>query len=101
MSMWLGHLDTVRRRASATSARCRRCRIGLQTNFQRNFVWNPVPGATGAQPAIESQPSPHPAYVDQNLVIDPSQIVYEVNQVNRFLPLPTFHKWTLSSATRR
>ncbi|MCB9887874.1 MAG: hypothetical protein H6838_20510 [Planctomycetes bacterium] len=63
---------------------------GLRTGFQKNFVWNPEP--TGGGATIESQPSPHPAYVDAPLTIDPSTIVYEVNQVNRFLPLPTFQK---------
>lgn len=93
MSMWLGHSEyrpapCVGDFSSLPSLP----NSGLGNVFQRNFVWNPVPGATGSQPAIESQPAPHPAYVDQNLVIDPARVVYEVNQVNRFLPLPTFQK---------
>ncbi|MCA8953394.1 MAG: hypothetical protein KDE27_28030, partial [Planctomycetes bacterium] len=41
---------------------------------------------------IESQPTPHPAYVDVPMTIDPAAVVYEVNNVNRFLPLPTFQR---------
>ncbi|MFM1871543.1 MAG: hypothetical protein RL398_965, partial [Planctomycetota bacterium] len=63
---------------------------GLKTQYQKNFVWNPDPSGSGT--VIQSQPSPHPAYVDQPLTIDPSTIVYETNRVNRFLPLPTFSK---------
>ena len=63
---------------------------GLDREFQRNFVWNPVP--TGGGLTIETQPSPHPAYVDKPMAIDPATVVYEVNNVNRFLPLPEFQK---------
>ena len=63
---------------------------GLKSQFQKNFLWNPEP--TGSGGTIESQPAPHPAYVDQPLTIDPTSVVYEPNQVNRFLPLPTFSK---------
>jgi hypothetical protein len=63
---------------------------GVKTVFQKNFVWNPAPVGTGT--AIESQPAPWPAYVDQSMTIDPATVVYEVNHVNRFLPLPTFQK---------
>lgn len=63
---------------------------GLATGFQKNFLWNPEP--TGAGTTIESQPTPHAAYVDAPLTVDPSTVVYEINQVNRFLPLPTFQK---------
>ncbi|MCR9247570.1 MAG: hypothetical protein NXI31_21280 [bacterium] len=63
---------------------------GLETQFQQNFLWNPEPTGTGR--TIESQPTPHPAYVDTPMTIDPATVVYEVNNVNRFLPLPTFEK---------
>ncbi len=63
---------------------------GLESNFQKNFLWNPDPSGTGQ--IIESQPTPHPAYVDAQLVIDPADVIYEVNNVNRFLPLPDFQK---------
>ncbi|MCA8951463.1 MAG: hypothetical protein KDE27_18290 [Planctomycetes bacterium] len=63
---------------------------GLRPEFDKNYVWNPAPIGAGAQ--IESQPSPHPAYVDQGLTIDASTVVYEVNGVNRYLPLPRFQK---------
>lgn len=62
---------------------------GISTGFLKNFVWNPSPLSSTA---IESQPSPHPAYVDTPMTIDPSSVVYEVNHVNRYLPLPTFQK---------
>lgn len=62
---------------------------GLQTNFVRNFVWNPR--ATGSA-VIDTQPSPHPAYVNKPMVIDPATTVFETNRVNRFLPLPRFEK---------
>ncbi|MBL9079831.1 MAG: hypothetical protein JNL08_20200 [Planctomycetes bacterium] len=63
---------------------------GLSPQFARNYVWNPKP--TGSGTTIESQPSPHAAYVDQVLRIDPAAVVFENNGVNRFLPLPTFQK---------
>ena len=63
---------------------------GLSSTFARNYVWNPVPNGSGN--VIESQPQPHPAYVDKVLRIDPSTVVFEENGVNRFLPLPTFQK---------
>jgi hypothetical protein len=63
---------------------------GLSLNHQRNYVWNPVPTGTGN--VIESQPSPHPAYVDRVMTIDPATVIYESNGVNRFLPLPKFQK---------
>lgn len=63
---------------------------GLKATFQKNFVWNPQP--TGSGTSIQSQPEPHAAYLDRPLVIDPAAVVYETNQVNRFLPLPTFTK---------
>lgn len=63
---------------------------GLVQEFQKNFVWNPQPVGSGT--LVESQPAPHPAYVDAPLTIDPADVVYEVNNVNRFLPLPEFEK---------
>jgi hypothetical protein len=63
---------------------------GVKTTFQKNFVWNPVPTLSGA--TIESQPAPHAAYADTPMTIDPATVVYEVNRVNRFLPLPTFQR---------
>jgi len=63
---------------------------GLKGNFQKNFVWNPAPTGTGT--AIESQPAPFPAYLDTPMTIDPATVVYEVNRVNRYLPLPTFQR---------
>jgi len=63
---------------------------GLKRTFQKNFVWNPVPASNGS--AIESQPTPHAAYVDKPMAIDPASVTYEVNNVNRFLPLPEFQK---------
>lgn len=63
---------------------------GLQFEFDKNFVWNPAPIGGGAQ--IESQPAPHPAYVDAQLTIDPASVIYEVNGVNRFLALPEFQQ---------
>lgn len=64
---------------------------GLKTGFQKNFVWNPAPTG-GSTPPIESQPAPHPAYVDVAMTIDPTSVVYEPNNINRFLPLPRFQK---------
>lgn len=65
---------------------------GLRGQFQRNFVWNPAPLTTSATGPIETQPAPHPAYVDVPMVIDPATVVYEPNNINRFLPLPRFRK---------
>jgi len=63
---------------------------GLKREFQKNFVWNPAPTGTGAQ--IESQPTPHPAYVDQQMTINPATVTYEVTGLNRYLPLPEFQR---------
>ena len=63
---------------------------GLRREFQRNFVWNPKPIGSGTE--IDTQPLPHPAYVNTPLTINAGTIVYEPNQVNRFLPLPEFKK---------
>ncbi len=64
---------------------------GLQTQFQKNFVWNPLPVGGGTTIDPES-PDPHPAYVDAPLTIDPATVIYEPNRVNRYLPLPKFQK---------
>ncbi len=71
---------------------------GLRPQFERNFVWNPQP--TGSGTTVESQASRTRAYGNSNsngfpgvpMQIDPSTVVYEPNQVNRYLPLPEFKK---------
>jgi len=63
---------------------------GLRSNFEGNFAWNPVPTGSGNQ--IESQAPRAAAYVDSSMTIDPSDVVLEVNGVNRFLPLPEFQE---------
>ncbi|MFN3241401.1 MAG: hypothetical protein ACE37K_07780 [Planctomycetota bacterium] len=91
VSMWLGHseyrpIPCVGDFSSLPSF----TQSGLRTSFERNFAWNGVPSGNGN--TIESQAPRNAAYVDTNMVIDPSQVVLEVNQVNRFLPLPTFQE---------
>ena len=48
--------------------------------------------AKGGGATIESQSPRRAAYIDSPLTIDPSDVVLEVNGVNRFLPLPEFQK---------
>ena len=48
----------------------------------------PVPAGT----TIESQSPRVAAYEDASLTINPSDTIYEVNGVNRFLPLPEFQE---------
>jgi hypothetical protein len=94
VSMFLGHceyrpLPCVGEFSSLPSL----TESGIKSVFQKNFVWNPVPsGSSQASLLIESQPAPHPAYVDVPMTIDPATVVYEPNNINRFLPLPRFQK---------
>lgn len=60
---------------------------GLSNIFGDNYLFNLNDTGT-----VRTQPSPHPAYVDQVLMILSSLAVFEPNGVNRFLPLPTFQK---------
>jgi hypothetical protein len=61
---------------------------GLRVEFADNFAHNKAIG-TGAK---TDNPPPHPAYVDQRLVIDSALAFTEPNGINRFLPLPEFQK---------
>jgi hypothetical protein len=66
---------------------------GLQIGtdgFYNNYIHNLQANTTGT--VRESQPDPHPAYVDAVLQINPTEAVYEPNNSNRFLPLPDFRK---------
>ena len=63
---------------------------GLQNQFEGNFAWNPLPTGTGN--TAESQSPRRAAYVDKSMTIDPSDVVFEINGVNRFLPLPEFQE---------
>jgi len=63
---------------------------GLKRQFERNFAWNPVPAGSGSE--IETQAPRVAAYVNRPLTIDPTDVVYEPNGVNRFLPLPEFQQ---------
>lgn len=60
---------------------------GLKNNFSRNYASNNTPDGTRMNP-----PSPHPAYIDQRLVIDSALAFTEPNGINRYLPLPQFQK---------
>ncbi|MCB9877401.1 MAG: hypothetical protein H6835_07345 [Planctomycetes bacterium] len=91
VSMWLGHCEyrpipCVGGFSSLPSLP----ESGLDSKFEKNFAWNPVP--TGNGQSIESQAPRRAAYIDTPLTIDPSTVVLESNGVNRFLPLPTFQK---------
>ena len=91
VSMWLGHSEY--RPAPCVgdfSSLASLPGSGLRTEFEKNFLWNPVPSGSGA--AIQSQAPRRAAYVDAPMTIDPAQVVYEPNAVNRFLPLPRFQK---------
>lgn len=61
---------------------------GLKVDFADNYAHNKAIG-TGAK---TDNPAPHPAYVDQRLVIDAALAFTEPNGINRFLPLPEFEK---------
>ncbi len=71
---------------------------GLRNVFDRNFANNPAP--QGAAIPIESFAPRRQVYVDPSatqgagvpMTIDPSDVVFEPNGINRFLPLPTFRK---------
>lgn len=71
---------------------------GLRTLFERNFAWNPKPTGSGA--TTESIAPRRLVYSSESatqgtgvpMTIDPAQVVYEPNGINRFLPLPTFQK---------
>lgn len=62
---------------------------GLKQNFERNYVQNMRANVSNT---VDSQPLPHGAYIDTPMTIDPAQSIYEPNQVNRYLPLPTFRE---------
>ncbi len=90
-SLWLGHCEY--RPAPCVgdfSSLASLPDSGLRSQFERNFAWNPAP--TGSGTNIQTQSPRRPAYVDTPMAIDPSTVVYEPNQVNRFLPLPTFQR---------
>ncbi|MDP6423703.1 MAG: hypothetical protein QGG14_03120, partial [Planctomycetota bacterium] len=65
---------------------------GLRAQFFANFVKNHKRTATNPmnKASVDTQPDPHLAYVDQQLVIRNEDSVFEPNGVNRFLPLPAF-----------
>jgi hypothetical protein len=71
---------------------------GLRALFERNFAWNPLPTGSGA--TAESIAPRRLVFSSESatqgtgvpMTIDPSQVVYEPNGINRFLPLPTFQK---------
>ena len=89
VSMWLGHseyrpIPCVGDFSSLPSF----TQSGLRREFEKNFAWNPKP--TGSGTTIESQAPRVAAYVDTPMQIDPADVLLEVNQVNRFLPLPEF-----------
>lgn len=90
-SLWLGHSEY--RPAPCVgdfSSLASLPDSGLRSQFERNFAWNPAPTGSGA--TIQTQSPRRAAYIDTPLVIDPATVVYEANQVNRFLPLPAFQK---------
>jgi hypothetical protein len=90
-SLWLGHsekrpLPCVGQFSALPSLP----NSGLSQTFSTNYVHNlktPSGGST-----IDSQPAPHPAYVDKAMTINPANVVYEPNNVLRYLPLPKFQK---------
>jgi hypothetical protein len=91
VSMWLGHSEY--RPIPCTgelSALPALPNSGLKEEFEKNFAWNPQP--SGAGTTIESQSPRVAAYEDASLTINPSDTIYEVNGVNRFLPLPEFRE---------
>ena len=61
---------------------------GLGLLFQDNYLHN----RKLLSSERESAPPPHAAYVDTNMVVDPSQAITEPNGINRYLPLPPFQK---------
>ena len=91
VTMWLGHSEyRPAPCVGAFSALASLPGSGLRTVFEKNFLWNPVP--TGAGDAIQSQAPRRAAYLNSPMTIDPSEVVYEPNGVNRFLSLPRFQK---------
>jgi len=90
-SLWLGHSEyRPVPCVGAFSALPSLPSSGLRNNFEGNFLFNPEP--SGAGTSVETQAPRNAAYVDEPLTIDPSDVVYEVNGINRFLPLPQFQE---------
>ena len=94
VSLWLGHAEYRPTPCVGDfSALASMPGSGLDLVFERNFAWNPRPTGSGHPSGpIESQSPRRAAYVDTQLTIDPSTVIYETNHVNRFLPLPAFQK---------
>ncbi|MFO1051387.1 MAG: hypothetical protein U1F36_04175 [Planctomycetota bacterium] len=89
VSLYLGHAESRPEPCVGSfSALAELPNSGLIPSFQDNYVHNRAVG-TGTR---ENTPPPFEAYVDQQLTIDQGLAVFEPNQVNRFLPLPTFQK---------
>jgi hypothetical protein len=94
VSLWLGHseyrpIPCVGDFSSLASLPG----SGLREQFDRNFAFNPQPtGTSDTTVPVETQSPRRAAYVDAPMTINPSDVVYEPNGVNRFLPLPTFQK---------
>jgi len=91
VSMWLGHSEY--RPIPCTGDLTAEAPLplsGLDVEFEKNFAWNPEPTGTGT--SIQSQAPRGAAYVDVPMQINPSQVVYEPNGVNRYLPLPEFQE---------
>lgn len=90
-SLWLGHSEY--RPAPCVgdfSSLASLPGSGLQNVFERNYAWNPAP--TGSGTTLQSQAPRRAAYLNKAMTIDPATVVYEPNNVNRFLPLPKFQK---------
>ncbi len=61
---------------------------GLQSLFKDNWAYNKKP-VTGER---DQDVAPHPAYLDRNLLIDPTKSFTEPNGINLYMPLPEFQK---------
>ncbi len=61
---------------------------GLRPVFADNYAHNLAP-LTGGK---TEDPAPHPAYIDQQLVIEAALAFTEPNGINRYLPLPEFQE---------
>ncbi|PIE24366.1 MAG: hypothetical protein CSA62_03535 [Planctomycetota bacterium] len=93
ISLYLGHCEyRPNNCVGIGSALPNYVRSGLDNEFFHNYARNLKPTATNFKDksGIELRPNPHPAYENQQLIIQNTDSVFEPSNTRRFLPLPKF-----------